>query len=254
MIGPGMLPVPQPEITNEAEARFQLAALYRLIDHHFPSTDGIYNHVTLRMPGAPDHFLIKQHALLYEEVTASNLVAADMSRDLDERSHINRPGFVLHGAVLRARTDVHCVVHIHSIAGLVLAASVGGLKMLSQNAVRFFGRIGAHPYEGITEGDAEGPRIAAALGSSNIALVLENHGLVIVGRTPREAFERTRDLMIACEMQMHVAAAGSSAREIAPEICTRVAEQFVRHDSGRGAADWPAWIRFLDRRDAGYRA
>ena len=248
------LPAPQAELLDEAEARFQLAALYRLIDHHFPSTDGIYNHVTLRVPGAPDHFLIKPHALLYEEVTASNLVDADMSRDLDERSQVNRPGFVLHGAVLRARPDVHCVVHLHSIAGLVLAASPGGLKMLSQNALRFFGRIGAHPYEGITDGEAEGPRIAAALGPSNIALVLENHGLVVTGRTPREAFERTRDLMIACEMQMHVAASGHAGREISLELCARVAEQFVRHDGGRGAADWPAWIRFLDRRDAGYRA
>lgn len=254
MIELGTLPAPQADILEETEARFQLAALYRLIDHHFPSTDGIYNHVTLRVPGASDHFLIKRHALLYEEVTASNLVAADMSRNLDERSHVNRPGFILHGAVLRARPDVHCVVHIHSVAGLVLAANPDGLKMLSQNAIRFFGRIDTHPYEGITDGDAEGPRIAAALGPSNIALVLENHGLVIVGRTPREAFERTRDLMIASEMQMHVEASGKTPREIPPELCARVAEQFVRHDSGRGAADWPAWIRFLDRRDAGYRA
>lgn len=253
MSGATTFPAPLADIPDEAEARFQLAALYRLIDHHFPSTDGIYNHVSLRLPDAPDRFLVKRHSLLYEEVTASNLVVADMSRDLDERSEINRPGFVLHGAVLGARPEVNCVVHIHSIAGLVLSAAAGGLKMLSQNAVRFFGKIGSHPYEGITEGFEEAPRIAAALGSSNIALVLENHGLVIVGRTPREAFERTRDLMIACEMQMHVAASGDAPREISREICSRVAAQFVRHDSGRGAADWPAWIRFLDRRDPGFR-
>lgn len=247
------LPAPAAEILDEAEARFQLAALYRLIDHHFPSTDGIYTHIALRLPGAPDHFLIKPHALLYEEVTASNLVDADMSQDLDERSQVNRPGFVLHGAVLRARPDVHCVVHIHSIAGLALSALRGGLKMLSQNALRFYGKLGTHPYEGITDGDAEGPRIAAALGAGNIALVLENHGLVITGRTPRETFERTRDLLIACETQLLVEASGAPSREIAPDLCARVAEQFIRHDSGRGAADWPAWIRFLDRRDAGYR-
>ncbi len=246
-------PVPQAEIDSEAEARFQLAALYRLIDHHFPSTDGIYNHVTLRVPGDPDRFLIKRHALLYEEVTASNLIIADMTRDLDEASHVNRPGFVLHRAVLQARADVNCVVHIHSTAGLVIAASQGGLRMLSQNALRFFNRIGSHPYEGITEGDGEGPRIAAALGPANIALILHNHGLVITGRTPREAFERTRDLMIACEVQMHAGAAASPPIAVPADVCARVAEQFVRHDSGRGAADWPAWIRFLDRRDTGYR-
>ncbi len=244
---------PLPAITTEASARVHLAALYRLIDHHFPSTDGIYNHVTLRVSGSPDLFLIKPHALLYEEVTASSLVVADMTRDLDERSHVNRPGFVLHGAILRARADVDCVVHIHSIAGLAMAAHGGGLRMLSQNALRFHGRLGYHAYEGITDGDAEGPRIAAALGDDNIALVLRNHGLVICGRTPREAFERTRDLLIACETQLALEATGSAMVEVPEEICIRVAQQFAAHDAGRGAADWPAWIRFLDRRDAGYR-
>ena len=166
---------PQAELATEAEARFQLAALYRLIDHHFPSTDGIYNHLSLRVPDLTDHFLIKQHALLYEEVTASNLVRADMTRELDESAHVNRPGFVLHSTILRSRPDVNCVVHLHTTPGLVLSASRTGLKMLSQNALRFFGRIGVHPYEGITDGDAEGPRIAAALGSGNIALILSNH-------------------------------------------------------------------------------
>ena len=60
--------------------------------------------------------------------------------------------------------------------------------------------------------------------------------------------------MIACEMQMHAEASGNPPPEIDPAICARVAGQFVHHDNGRGAADWPAWIRYLDRRDSGYRS
>lgn len=240
-------------IVDEAGARLHLAALYRLIDHHFPSTDGIYNHVTMRIPGRPDLFLIKPHELLYEEITASNLVVADLTRDLDERSHVNRPGFILHGAILRARPDVHCVVHIHSIPALAMTAHGGGLKMLSQNALRFHGRLGRHRYEGITDSEAEGPRIAAALGPDNIALFLENHGLAVVGGTPRDAFERTRDLLIACESQLLLEASGAPLIELEPAVCERVADQFRAHDSGRGGADWPAWLRYLDRRDPGYR-
>ena len=244
---------PLPDIADEASARLHLAALYRLIDHHFPSTDGIYNHLSLRVPGAPSVFLIKRHALLYEEVTASNLVLAEMTRDLDEGSHVNRPGFVLHAAILRARADVNCVVHIHSVAGLAMAAHGGGLKMLSQNALRFYRRLGYHPYEGITDGDAEGPRIAAALGPDNIAVVLRNHGFAVCGATPREAFERTRDLLVACEAQLAIEATGAPLVEVPEAVCDRVAKQFVAHDRGRGAADWPAWVRFLDRRDPGFR-
>ena len=242
-----------PDLTDEAGARFHLAALYRLVDHHFPSTDGIYNHISLRVPGRPDHMLIKRHHLLYEEVTASNLVVADMTGDLDEGSEVNRPGFVLHGAILRARPDLNCVVHIHSNPGLAISAHGGGLRMLSQNALRFYRRIGSHPYEGITDGPAEGPRIAAALGADNIAVILQNHGLAIAGRTPREAFERTRDLIIACETQLMLEATGAAMIEIPEPVCERVARQYVAHDAGRGSADWPAWIRRLDRLDPGYR-
>ena len=85
------------------------------------------------------------------------------------------------------------------------------------------------------------------------AVILENHGLAIVGRTPRDAFERTRDLLIACETQLMLEASGAPLIEIPTEVCERVAQQFVRHDSGRGAADWPAWLRLLDREQPGYR-
>jgi len=241
------------DVPDEATARLYLAALYRLIDRHFQSTDGIYNHITLRLPERNDLFLIKRHEHLYEEVTASNLVVADMTKDLDERSHVNKPGFILHSAILRARPDVNCIVHIHSIVGLAMTAHGKGLRMLSQNALRFYRRIGSHAYEGITDDIAEGQRIAAALGPDNIVLVLQNHGLAIVGRTPREAFERTRDYLIACETQFLLEAAGAPMIEISTEICKRTARQYIAHDSGRGSADWPAWIRHLERRDPGFR-
>jgi ribulose-5-phosphate 4-epimerase/fuculose-1-phosphate aldolase len=241
------------DVSDEATARLYLAALYRLIDHHFPSTDGIYNHITLRLPEHAERFLIKRHHLLYEEVTASNLVAADMTKDLDEESHVNKPGFILHGAILRARPDVNCIVHIHSIVGLAMSAHAKGLRMLSQNSLRFYKKVGYHPYEGITDDPAEGSRIAADLGPDNIVLVLQNHGLAILGRTPRDAFERTRDYLIACETQLLLEASGASMIEIPTAICERTAQQLLAHDAGRGSADWPAWIRHLERLDPGFR-
>jgi ribulose-5-phosphate 4-epimerase/fuculose-1-phosphate aldolase len=241
------------DVSDEATARLYLAALYRLIDHHFPSTDGIYNHITLRLPEHAERFLIKRHHLLYEEVTASNLVVADMTKDLDEGSHVNKPGFILHGAILRARTDVNCIVHIHSIVGLAMSAHAKGLRMLSQNALRFYKKVGYHPYEGITDDPSEGSRIAADLGPHNIVLVLQNHGLAILGRTPRDAFERTRDYLIACETQLLLEATGTSMIEIPTAICERAVQQFLAHDAGRGSADWPAWIRHIERLDPGFR-
>ncbi len=236
----------------EAEARVNLAAAYRLVDHFFSTTDGIYNHLSVRAPTDPDQFLIKQHALLYREVTASNLVKVNMTAELDETSGVNRPGFVLHSAVLAARPDINCVVHMHGPIGIAMSAHAGGLKMMSQAAIRFYKRIGYHRFEGITEDAGERDRIAAALGDNHV-LFLRNHGVVVVGATVRDAFERTRDLMTACESQLTLEAATPNIIEVPAAICETMVIQLEAHDAGRGRADWPAWLRLVDAVSPGYR-
>src|SRR5215467_3593277 len=84
----------------EWQARVDLAAVYRLVAHH-GWDDVIYNHCSMRVAGEDRAFLMKRHELLWTEVTASNLVKVDMDADLDERAGVNRPGFTLHGGVLR---------------------------------------------------------------------------------------------------------------------------------------------------------
>src|SRR3984893_1349405 len=93
----------------EREARADLAAVYRLVAHH-GWDDVIYNHCSMRVAGEPRKFLMKRHELLWTEVTASNLVKVDMEDDLEEKAGVNRPGFTLHGGVLRGRPDVNCAV------------------------------------------------------------------------------------------------------------------------------------------------
>ena len=111
----------------EWQARVDLAAVYRLVAH-YGWDDVIYNHSSMRVPGEPRHFLMKQHDLLYTEVTASNLVKVSMDEDLDERAGVNRPGFTLHGGVLSARDDVNCAVHVHTEIGMAIAGLKHGLR------------------------------------------------------------------------------------------------------------------------------
>jgi ribulose-5-phosphate 4-epimerase/fuculose-1-phosphate aldolase len=240
-------------VGSEWAARVDLAALHRLIDTQYGVGEGIYNHISMRVPGERNFFYIKNHSLMFREVTASNLVKVHLGADLDESSHVNRPGLTLHSAILTARSDVNCAIHIHSIPGLVMSAHKRGLRMLTQNAIRFYGRVGYHPYQGIVEDFSERAQIAEGLGA-NIALFLRNHGLVVVGAGPGDAFERLRDLIIACETQLMLEASGSEAIEVDREICERVSAQYVRHDAHRATAAWPAWLRLLDSIDAAYRA
>ncbi len=245
-------PVTQADIAPaEWQARVDLAAAYRLIAH-YGWGDVIYNHSSMRVPGEERKFLIKQHELLYTEVTASNLVKVSMDDDLDESSGVNRPGFTLHGGVLAALPDVNCAVHVHTETGMALAGLKHGLRMVSQPAVRFFNRIGYHDYEGITEDFGERARINKALGK-NRALILHNHGLLTVGKTVREAFVLMKSLLEAADIQLMMEATGGELVEIPAAICEKTAHQYEHHDSGRGSADWPAYLRILDGIDRGYR-
>jgi ribulose-5-phosphate 4-epimerase/fuculose-1-phosphate aldolase len=245
-------PVTQADIAPaEWQARVDLAAAYRLIAH-YGWGDVIYNHSSMRVPGEERKFLIKQHELLYTEVTASNLVKVSMDDDLDESSGVNRPGFTLHGGVLSAREDVNCAVHVHTETGMALAGLQHGLRMVSQPAVRFFNRIGYHDYEGITEDFGERARINTALGK-NRALILRNHGLLTVGKTVREAFVLMKTLIEAADIQLKMEATGGALIEIPAAICEKTAHQYEHHDSGRGSADWPAYLRMLDGIDRSYR-
>ncbi len=236
---------------DEWQARIDLAAVYRLCAH-FGWGDLIYNHCAMRVPGEPNKILMKRHADMWDEVTASRLVKVDIREDLDESAGVNRPGFTLHGGLMAGRDDIYCSVHIHGDTGMAIAGLKHGLRMVSQQAIRFYNRIGYHPYEGITEDFDERARILKALGR-NRALIMHNHGLTTVGRTAREAFILMKYLVSAAEIQLRLEATGSELVEIPAAICEKTAAQYEKHDAGRGGADWPAYLRLLDRLDPLYR-
>jgi ribulose-5-phosphate 4-epimerase/fuculose-1-phosphate aldolase len=219
----------------EWQARIDLAAVYRLLAY-YRWDDVIYNHSSMRVPGEPRMFLMKKHELLYTEVTASNLVKVNMDEDLDEKSGVNRPGFTLHGGVLSARPDVNCAVHVHTENGTALSGLKHGLRMVSQQALRFYKRVGYHGYEGITEDFDERARINKDLGQ-NRALIMQHHGMLTVGKSAREAFVLMKYLLTAAEIQLKMEATGGELLEVPPDVCAKTAEQFEHHDSGRGGAD-----------------
>jgi ribulose-5-phosphate 4-epimerase/fuculose-1-phosphate aldolase len=129
----------------EWEQRVNLAACYRLIEH-FGWTDLIYTHISARVPGEPGHFLLNRFGLLFDEVTASNLIKVDLDGNLVEEpdAPMHKAGFVIHSAIHGGRDDVDCVIHTHSKAGVAVAAMKDGLLPLSQHAQLFYGRVSYH--------------------------------------------------------------------------------------------------------------
>lgn len=250
------LPNIRKESVSEAEwqARVDLAALYRLVDHYgWISLN--YNHIGMRVPDQPDHFLIKVHSLMYHEVCASNLVKLRLDgKQAVWSENVNAAGFTIHSAALSARPDINCTIHVHTIAGAAVSAHPKGLLPLEQNGMRFYNRISYHEYEGIASRMDEAARIARDLGPTNKAMILRNHGLLTCGATPAEAMTVTRHLVEACEIQMTLEAAGAGFRIPSPELCEEGARQMEQHEAKHSGDDWPAYLRFADRADPSYRS
>lgn len=238
---------------QEWAAREDLAACYRLCVH-FRMTDMIYNHISLRVPGRHDQFLINAFGLLYSEVSASNLIKVDIEGRVVEDTELeaNPAGFVIHAAVHKARPDLDCVFHTHTRAGVALSAQEGGLLPLSQHAMRFYNRIGYHGYEGIALDLGEQERLVRDLGSHK-AMILRNHGLLTAGATVRDAFEEMYYLELACQIQLDATAGGARVVLPSPEVCEHAARQFAESNSFIRNRDWHALRRMLDEQQPGYR-
>ena len=235
---------------GEWGARVELAAAYRLT-HHFGMTTMIYNHITARVPGAEEHFLINEYGIGYDEVSASNLLKLDMDGNvLEEGEHrINYTGFVIHSAVHGARPDVSCVMHTHTPYGMAVSTLEEGLVPLQQEAYQFHDRVAYHEFEGVALDVDERERLVTDLGDKN-AMILRNHGLLTVGSSVGEAWTRMWMLELACKVQVLAQSTGQAIRQAPVEVMEKTAAVF---DGDNTALEWAWLVRRLDREDPGYK-
>lgn len=214
---------------EEWAIRCDLAALYRLVAHH-RMTDLIYTHISARIPGPEHHFLINRYGVLFHEMRASDLVKIDLDgnvlEDEPQSRRVNAAGFTIHSAIHMAREDLTCVVHTHTSAGIAVSCQKHGLLPISQHALKFYGCLSTHGYEGIALDLDERDRLVADLGPTNKAMILLNHGLLVGGRTIPEAWNGIYYLERACQAQ--VAALSGGAELVFPpeEVRLKTAAQF----------------------------
>jgi ribulose-5-phosphate 4-epimerase/fuculose-1-phosphate aldolase len=247
----------------EQQVREELAALYRLAAH-FRMTDMIDTHITARLPsspGEPPAFLINRYGVLFHEMRASDLVKIDhLGNVIDERAHsepslfrVNAAGFTIHSAIHAARDDLHFVIHTHTAAGTAVSAQEQGLLPISQHALKFYGKLAYHDYEGIALELGERERLVRDLGSCK-AMILRNHGLLAGGATAAEAFHEIYFIERACQAQIQALAGGSALRIPPREVCELTASQFARDDSaGISELAWRAALRLIDDPQSDYR-
>lgn len=238
----------------EWERRVELAAAYRLVAL-FRWDDLITTHISARVPGTQDQFLINPFGMYFEEITASSLVKVDLQgRTIEDSPYpVNPAGFMIHSAIHAARHDAECVLHTHALNGTAVSAQKEGLLPITQHAMVVVNSLGYHDYEGIALRDEEKPRLVRDLGRNQF-LMLRNHGLLTVGASVAEAWNNMYLFETACTMQLRAQAGGGELVRIPDEILATSAEQLreATLDKGPAALVWPGLLRRLDRVMPGY--
>lgn len=239
---------------EEWQVRTDLAACYRIIAMN-GWDDLIFTHISARVPGSENHFLINPYGMMFEEITASSLVKVDLNGDkvMESPHSVNPAGFVIHSAVHAARHDAGCVLHTHTKAGVAVSIQAEGLLPLSQISLIAYVSLAYHDYEGIALNEDEKPRLVADLGENN-ALILRNHGLLTAGVTIADAYLFMYALETACQIQIMAQSSGAGLIQIPQPIVDGIQAQAEQVLKGLGGAlAWPGLLRKLDRRDASYR-
>jgi ribulose-5-phosphate 4-epimerase/fuculose-1-phosphate aldolase len=184
--------VPDPSFADfEAERlhrKQQLAAAFRVFAR-FGFNLGVAGHITARDPELPDHFWVNPLAVPFGRMRVSDLELVNHRGEIviGDRP-VNRAAFVIHSQVHAARPDVVAAAHAHAVYGKAWSALGRLLDPITQDSCLFYGSHSLYDdFNGVVANEAEGQRVAAALGPANKLVILRNHGFLTVGRSVEEA-------------------------------------------------------------------
>ena len=243
-----------PAITPaEWQARCDLAALYRIVDH-FGWTDILATHMSARVPGEPDAFLINHYEEMFHEITASSLIKMDLEGNvLGRQGRFNAAGFTIHSGVYKARPDANCVMHTHTRAGAGVSLIRNGLRPISQDALAVYDDLAYHEYGmPTTQAECDALGVSCQKGS---CIVLLNHGLLACGPTIHGTLHRLYMLERACELELISRTLGEPPVMIAEDVVAGISKYMkaARQQPEYGLQDWKALLRVIDNKGTDYR-
>jgi ribulose-5-phosphate 4-epimerase/fuculose-1-phosphate aldolase len=212
------------------------------------------NHISVRVPGTHDEFLINPYGMLYEEMTASSMIRIDIEGNVlfnATEYGVNQAGFVIHSAIHKARHDVLCIIHTHTLAGMAVSAMKCGILPIAQTSMRFTD-VAYHDFEGVALDVDERERLVRSLGERE-AMVLRNHGLLTVAPSIPECFNNMYRFERTCELQVMALSCNTALQFPPQEVVQHTNTQLMPGTRRRpGLLEWPALLRKLDRKDPSY--
>jgi ribulose-5-phosphate 4-epimerase/fuculose-1-phosphate aldolase len=235
----------------EWQLRCDLAAVFRVLAR-LGMNEQIGNHNSLMLPGGDALFLINPRGLLFQEITASNLITCDLDGNVRRgKGELRKVAFHIHARIHLANPAAKCVLHVHPQYLTALSLIEGGRLSLSHHNDLFLNDRIAYDDEmtGPARSNDEGDRIALALGDKSI-LVMANHGVTVVGPTVHGAFDDLFTAERTCMYHLTARATGLKLREQPDHLRRRLDPSDERIDS---RLHLDAWRRVLDREEPDYR-
>jgi ribulose-5-phosphate 4-epimerase/fuculose-1-phosphate aldolase len=239
----------------EWQMRVDLAACYRLFVK-YGWTDLIFTHLSARVPGFSDQYLINPYGLLFDEINASSLLKVDFQGNVMSGDHpYNDAGHAIHSAVLMARPDIEVVLHSHTRAGMAVSCMQCGLLPLSQQANEVMENICYHDYDIAVGAEDECERLGRDIADKH-AMIMHNHGLLTCASSVSEAFYLMYTLENACKVQVDAMSSGVElhhTKASATKMLGDYGRVKLNKPSRSSGLAWPALIRMLDKEDTSYR-
>jgi ribulose-5-phosphate 4-epimerase/fuculose-1-phosphate aldolase len=241
---------------EEWKARVELAAGHRVLAY-YGVNDMTYNHFGLRVPGEPNHMLIKRTDWMFQEVTASSFLKVDFEGNVVLDTDVQRikgGALIIHAGLLRERPDLNATLHTHTIAGMGVAAHKQGLLPLTQHAMRFWGELKYHEFEGFEFDHDMTPKLLRDLQGGNL-MMLRNHGVLVCGESVAECVVNHHWLEMACQGQIAALSAGEGNYSVpSKEACDYAHSQFQADGKFlKGGKDWAACMRLAERLDPSFK-
>ncbi|SDX36302.1 Ribulose-5-phosphate 4-epimerase/Fuculose-1-phosphate aldolase [Collimonas sp. OK242] len=206
--------------------RADLALALRAAAHHGLG-EGVCNHFSVAVPDRSDLFLLNPRGLMWSEIQAGDIVMIDAAgRKLAGQHEVEPTAMFIHAAIHRIARK-NCVLHTHMpyATALTLTEARGLDTTLSQNAMRYHGRIAVDDqYNGLALDGSEGERIAHAMCGADVAF-LGNHGVLVCGERIDYAYDDLYYLERACTAQVLASSTGRALRPVRAELAERVAQQ-----------------------------
>lgn len=194
---------------ERAHRKTRLAAAYRLFGK-FGFDEGLAGHITVRDPEHTDCFWVNPMGVSFKQIKVSDLLLVNHEGQVVEGTGLlNGAAFTIHAHIHSARPDVVAAAHSHSLYGKAWSTLGRKLDPITQDACAFYNDHGLYDdFRGVVLDSEEAVRIGEALGSYK-ACILQNHGLLTVGKSVEEAAWWFITMERSCQAQLLAEAAGT---------------------------------------------